>query len=135
MGQCLLNSMTEADKLKIMKESNAYYVYGILTGPLLLKLILKKAVIDSRATSANLREQLTNLDSYMASVDCNVEMFNQHVNEVVVGLLARGESTDELVVNLFKAYRVVGDSEFSRYMKNKRGSYDDGGDVQADPLM
>jgi hypothetical protein len=54
MGQCLLNSMTEAGKLKIMKESDAYYVDGILSGPLLLKLILKNAIIDliqpSRAT-------------------------------------------------------------------------------------
>jgi hypothetical protein len=69
MGQCLINSTTEAGKLKIMKESDAYYVEGILSGPILLKLILKKAIIDSRATSANLREQLTTLDSYMASVD------------------------------------------------------------------
>jgi hypothetical protein len=30
---------------------------------------------------------------------------------------------------------VVGDSEFSRYMKNKRDAYDDGEDVQPDPLM
>jgi hypothetical protein len=72
MGQCLLNSMTKAGKLKITKESDAYYVDGILSGPLLLNLILKKAIIDSRSTSANLREQLTTLDSYMASVDCNV---------------------------------------------------------------
>jgi hypothetical protein len=102
--------MTEAGKVKIMKELDAYDVDGILSGPLLLKLILKKAIIDSRATSANLREQLTTLDSYMASVDCNVELFNQHVKEVVSGLIAMGESTDELVVNLFKAYRVVGDT-------------------------
>jgi hypothetical protein len=54
---------------------------------------------------------------------------------VVVGLLARGESTDELLVKLFKAYRVVGESEFSRYTKNKIDSYDDGEDVQADPLV
>jgi hypothetical protein len=127
--------MTEAGKLKIMKESDAYNLDGILSGPLLLKLILKKAIIDSRATSANLREQLTTLDSCMASVDCNVELFNQHVTEVVAGLRAMGESTDELVVNLFKAYGVVGDSEFSRYMKNKRYAYDDGEDVQPDPLM
>jgi hypothetical protein len=30
---------------------------------------------------------------------------------------------------------VVGDSEFSRYMRNKRDYYDDGEDVHADPLM
>jgi hypothetical protein len=70
MGQCLLNPMTEAGKLKIMREPDAYSVDGIfLSGPLLLKLILKKAIIDSRATSANLLEQLTTLDSYKASVD------------------------------------------------------------------
>jgi hypothetical protein len=71
----------------------------------------------------------------MASVDGTVELFNQHVKEVVAGLRARRESTDELIVNLFKAYRVVGDSEFSRYMKNKRDTYDDEEDVQPDPLM
>jgi hypothetical protein len=127
MGQCLLNSMTEAGKLKIVKNSDAYYVDGILSRPLLLKLILKKTIIDSRATSAKLREQLTTLDSYMAWVDCNVELF--------LRAWEQGGSTDELVVNLFKAYRVVGDSEFSRYMKNKRDYYDDGEDVQSDPLV
>jgi hypothetical protein len=90
MGQCLLNSMTEAGKLKIMKESDAYYVDSILSAPLLLKLILKKAIINSRAASANLQEQLTTLDSYMVSVDCNVELFNQHIKEVVAGLRSRG---------------------------------------------
>jgi hypothetical protein len=84
MGQFLLNSMTKAGKIKIMKESNAYYINGILAGPLLLKLILKKAIIDSRATSANLREQLTTLDA------CNVELYNQHVKEIIAGLRARG---------------------------------------------
>jgi hypothetical protein len=79
MGQCLLNSMTEASKLKITKESDAYYIDGIFSGPLLLKLILKKEIIDSRATSANLREQFITLDSYMASVDCNVKLCTQHV--------------------------------------------------------
>jgi hypothetical protein len=131
----MMNSMTKSGKLKITKDSSAYYVNGILTGPLLLKLILKKAIIGSRATSANLREHLTTLDAHMATVDCNVELFNKHVKEVVTGLRARGESTDELVVNLFKAYHVVGGSEFSRYMKNKRDAYDDGEDVQTDPLM
>jgi hypothetical protein len=82
--------MTEADKLKIMKDSSAYYVNGILPGPLLLKLILKKAIIYSRATLVNLQEQLTMLDAYMTSVYCNVELFNQHVKEVVTDLRARG---------------------------------------------
>jgi hypothetical protein len=38
-------------------------------------------------------------------------------------------------VNLFKAYSVEGDSEFPRYMKNKRDAYDYGEYVQADPLV
>jgi hypothetical protein len=38
-------------------------------------------------------------------------------------------------VNLFKAYHMVGDSEFSRYMKNKIDYYDDGECVQADPIV
>jgi hypothetical protein len=86
MGQFLLNSITKAGKLIIMKESDVYYVDGILSRTLWLKLILKKAIINSCAISANLQEQLTILDSYMALVICNVELFNQHVKEVAVCL-------------------------------------------------
>jgi hypothetical protein len=135
MGECLLNPKTEAGKLKIMKESNAYYVNGILSGQLLLKLILIKAILNSHAISANLLQQLTTLDAYMALVDCNVELFNQHVKKLLRACdQGGGGSKDELVVNRFKAYCVVGGSEFSRYMKKKRDGYDDGEDVQVDPL-
>jgi hypothetical protein len=71
MGQCLLNSMTEAGKLKIMKESDAYDVDGILSGPLLLKLILKKAIIDLRATG-NLSQPSRALTVGMVIPFCNL---------------------------------------------------------------
>jgi hypothetical protein len=39
-------------------------------------------------------------------------LFNQHAKEIIAGLQASGGGADELVVDLFKAYIVVSDSEF-----------------------
>ena len=43
----------------------------------------------------------------MSTVRYNIENFNQYLKLKVDGLKARGERTDELMINLFKAYQVV----------------------------
>jgi hypothetical protein len=58
-------------------------------------------------------------------VDSNIELFNQHVKVNRYGLTARGESSDDLTINLFKAYLCVTDRDFVRYMRNKKDAYDD----------
>jgi hypothetical protein len=87
---------------------------------------MQKAVVDTRATSSFFRENLTSLDSYITTIDSNIELFNQYVNINRAGLQARGESTDDLVINLFKAYLNVADQNFVEYMKKKKDDYDEG---------
>ena len=72
-------------------------------GELILKLMMQKSVKDTRATSTYLRENLTNLDTYMSTVNSDIENFNHYVKMNVDGLKARGEQTDDLMINLFKA--------------------------------
>jgi hypothetical protein len=62
----------------------------------------------------------------MSTIDSNIELFNQHVKVNLDGLTARGESIDDLTINLFKAYLCVTDRDFVRYMRNKKDAYDDG---------
>ncbi len=71
----------------------------------------------------------------MSTVNSNIELFNQYVKTNKEGLVARGERTDDLLTNLFKAYLVVSDQEFVRYIKAKKDEYDDGGDIDEDKLM
>lgn len=85
--------------------------------------------------AAHLRKNLTNLDTYMATVNSNIKLFNGYVKENVEGLKARGESTDDLMTNLFKGYLVASDVEFVWYIKAKKDAYEDGEDVSKDKLM
>ena len=45
----------------------------------------------------------------MPTVNSDIENFNQYVKVNVDGLKARGDQTDDLMINLFKAYQVASD--------------------------
>ena len=95
-------------------------------GELLFKLMIQKSIIYTRATSTYLRENLANLDTYMSTVNSDIENFNQYVKVNVDGLKARGERIDDIIINLFKAYQAASYGQFVRYKKKKRDQYDDG---------
>mmetsp|Transcript_26511 Transcript_26511/g.47908 ORF Transcript_26511/g.47908 Transcript_26511/m.47908 type:complete len:172 (+) Transcript_26511:524-1039(+) len=61
---------------------------------------MQKAIIDTRATSSLLRENLSSLDTYMATIKSNIEEFNEYVKQNYEGLLARGERCDDIMINL-----------------------------------
>jgi hypothetical protein len=126
MLSCIKESLSDAGKLKILSESDKWTVGGKESGVLLFKIIMQKAVIDTRATSSFFRENLTSLDTYITTIDSNIELFNQYVNINRAGLQARGEKTDDLIINLFKAYLNVADQNFVEYMKKKKDDYDEG---------
>jgi hypothetical protein len=126
MLSCIKESLSDAGKLKILSESDKWKVNGKESGVLLFKIIMQKAVIDTRATSSFFRENLTSLDAYITTIDSNIELFNQYVNINRTGLQARGETTDDLIINLFKAYLSIADQNFVEYMKKKKDDYDEG---------
>jgi hypothetical protein len=86
---------------------------GNHSGIMLFKLLTRNANTDTRATALQLRENITYLDSYMSTVDSNIELFNQHLKVNRDGLTAHRESSDDLTINLFKAYLCVTDRDFS----------------------
>ena len=122
--------------LKLLAETDKYVVNGHYSGVLYLKLMTLKAIVDTRATASHMRENLTNLDTYMISTArSNIKEFNQYVKVNREGLRARGQTTDDLMVNLFKGYLKVEDRDFVQYMKMKKSFYDDGNDLTVDELM
>ena len=80
-----------------------------LVGNLLFKLMMQKAVIYTMETATSLKENLTNLDTYMSTLNSDIENLNQYMKVNVDGLKARIERTDDLFINLFKAYHVASD--------------------------
>jgi hypothetical protein len=123
---CITNTLDERVHLQIVSEAELYNMEGTHSGIMLFKLLMRKANTDTRATASHIREKLTNLDLYMSTVDSNIELFNQHGKVNRDGITARGESNDDLTINLFKAYLCLTDRDFVRYMRNKKDSYDDG---------
>ena len=71
----------------------------------------------------------------MQSLGSDIEQFNQFVKGQCAGLSAHGETTTDLIVNLFKAYESASDKEFVAYMHHKCEDYYDGQVITADGLM
>ena len=135
MYQCLMNSLTESGRLRILSESSKYTINDKMCGPLLYRFLISKATIDSRGTLSHIRENLSNLDSYMPTVNCNITKFNEYVKEQVNNLKSRGGVTHDLLTHLWKAYSVVSDQQFVAYIGEKKNRYDDGLDVEPEDLM
>ena len=91
--------MTEAAHLKIVTELDKCMEGETPVGELLFKFIMQKTVMDKWSTDTYLRENLTNLDTYMATVNLDIKSFNQYAKGNV-------DRTDDLMINLFKAYQV-----------------------------
>jgi hypothetical protein len=88
-------------------------------GPILLKIIISQAQVDSCATVSFIHISLTQLDTKMIELDSNIESFNFYVKTQIQSLLARGETTSNLLINLFKGYKAADDAEFLDFIHRK----------------
>jgi hypothetical protein len=141
--QCIFASLrTEFLKL-VTVEAPLYHIIDardpqeppIPCGALLLKIIIKKAHVDTRATVSFIRTALSSLETKMMALDSNISKFNAYVETQVIALEARGETTTDLLVNVFKGYETAQDSEFALFIKHKKDAYDEGGDIIVTSLM
>ena len=120
---------------KIVNEEDKYTLQDNESAALLYKLLMSKAIVDTRATTFQFRNYLDTLEEYMINVGSNIELFNMHVKNVKDGLKARGEIIADLPLKLFKGYRATSDSKFVEYIEKKEEKYMDGKDIDEDLLM
>ena len=71
----------------------------------------------------------------MGNVNSNIEMFNSHVKDAKEGLSARGDEASNLIMELFKGYKVASDHEFVKYIKTREDRYLEGEAFTDDLLM
>jgi hypothetical protein len=62
----------------------------------------------------------------MVSIKSDVGQFNRHVKSKVIALAARGETTQDLLPNVFKGYKSSADPVFVAYIAKKQDDYDEG---------
>ena len=75
--------------------------------------------IDTRATINSVRTKMSSLDQAMRTFDSDVEAFNKYVIGLAEQLQARGQETQNLLVNLFKGYKACKDLTFIDYITKK----------------
>ncbi len=127
--KCLKDSLTDEAYLRILPHQHEYMDQdGTYHAPLLYKTIMRLATIDSKATSAVLRDNLYNLDAKMVQLNSNILEFHLYFSTNYNQLLGHGEAVDSPVHLLFKAYKAVQDSKFvitqkeEEYFEDKNGA-------------
>ena len=101
---CIMSSFTEDTYLKVLTETDKFTINGNPDGPCLFKYLVDAVNIDTRATITHIRTNLSNLDSQISALNYDIERFNLYVKEKRKQLQCRGERSDDILVNLFKAY-------------------------------
>ena len=105
MVECLLASLTKTCFYKIIKnEESKYMVKKVPSTAPLYKILMQKAIIDTRATTYKFRTSLNNLSTYIGTVNFNIELFNHHVKNSVEGLSSRGETVNDLCMKLLREF-------------------------------
>jgi hypothetical protein len=120
MEQCQMASLSESALSTLLLKKDEYYVRDQPSGNLLLRVIIWESSLDNNAGTLIIRTKLSKLDQYMQMCKGNIKEFNEYVQLQLHSLNARGETTNDLLVHLFTAYKVASDSNFWQLAKKKR---------------
>lgn len=127
-------SLNEGARQKVMLKENEYTINGIRLGPCLLKVVIGQSYLDTNATSKFIRDKLSNLKEYMSKADSDIAN-NTHVEDLIDSLAARGEESQDVLANLFKAYHVCTDDKLRSCMELKESAYEEGTPFTPEGLM
>jgi hypothetical protein len=75
------------------------------------------------------------LDEKMIELNSNIELFNFYVKSQINNLSAMGETSSDLLITLFKGYKVANNVEFLDFLRRKENAYKEGYDVGPLNLM
>ncbi len=126
MVQYLKSSLTPAPLARLEPYQAQYTFDGIEYAPLMYKIIMRLATIDSVATTETLRKNLDGLPAYAASVNGDVDMINSYFDANYSQILTRGATVDDPLSKLFDGYLAVPDDTFLKYILSKQERYHDG---------
>ncbi len=132
---CIVNSLTTDAWARISLHSEDYLVNNVPDGLCLLRVVIRESHVDTNATTAQLRTALTQLDAAMVTYAHDIKKFNEYVQGLVQSLAARGQRSDDLLINLFKGYKACADHKFLAYIELKESEYEEGKDITPNELM
>ncbi len=127
MAICLASSFMAEAQARLLTYRNAYTFDGVEYAPLLYKIIMRLATINSIATSMQtLQENLQNLGVFAATVNGDINKIHGKFNRNHLQLLARGTTVDNPIGLLFDAYSVVPCHNLKEYIRRHHDDWLDG---------
>ena len=132
---CILNGLSSEGTIKVYNRSNDFMVGNNESGTLLLKVVLEESGLQTNATVMKAKSDLANLSETMVKLGHNVSKFNDHVLAIMATLTRNGSSAPDLIHQLFPAYLVCPDKEFTGYIKDKKNAFEEGQALSEKELM
>jgi hypothetical protein len=126
MQASIWESLTLRTQQSLTQYKVEYTFNRIICGPLLLKIIIRTATMDSRATISIICAQFNDIDAYAAGVNGNVEQITEFFTDNLDRLKASGANLNDEVDTLFKGLKAVPCKEFRSYINRKEEQYTDG---------
>ena len=126
MCACLSKSLTADAKAKLLAHRSDFTFDGVEYAPLMYKVIMRLATMDSVATTQTLRDNLQNLGTFAATVKGDINKIHTEFDKNYSQLLSRGASVDNPIQILFDAYQIVPCYNFQVYIGRQYKDYLDG---------
>jgi hypothetical protein len=120
---CLCKSITKEVLTTVFAEPERYMfvlaIESLKGGPCFLKAVIDRTYMNMLANTAKTRENLVSLKEYMESLpESNITEFNKYVKNQLETLAAGGETTSDLITNLFKGYSHAKDKDFCIWIRS-----------------
>jgi hypothetical protein len=126
MSICLAKSLMADVQARLLTYQNEYTFDGVKYAPLMYKIIMRLATIDSVATTQMLHDNLQLLGTFAATVSSNIDKIRSKFDKNYSQLIARGATIDNPIGILFDAYLVVPCHHFKSYIRQQHEDYLDG---------
>jgi hypothetical protein len=110
---------------------------GFEDGPSLLKTIITISHVDTRAQAGYIRQCLARLPMTILTDEysCDIEKINEYVVVLEEGLAARGESSQDTMMNVQAAYEVCKDAAFVRHTRDEYSKWEQGATMSLKDYM
>ncbi len=124
MSICLAKLLTADAQARLLTYRNKYMFDGVKYTPLMYKIIMRLATINSVATTEMLRDNLQLLGMYAAMVSGDINKVHSEFNKNYSQLIARGTTVEDPPIGiLFEAYLVVPCHHFKLYIRQQHKDY------------
>jgi hypothetical protein len=126
MGICLLKSLTAEAQVRLLTYRKDYLIDEVKCAPLMYKVIMRLATIDSVATTQALCDNLHALGTFASTASGNIDKINSEFDKNYSQIIARGATVNDPIGILFSAYQVILCYHFKSYINRMHKDYLDG---------